>query len=581
MRFPGDALPPFDRRVGSGGPHLSRIGDGEVGGKAASLVLARRDVVARVDPDEFPSIDVDVPRMTVLCTDLFDAFLEDNGLGEVTRDDRSDEAIARAFQAAKLPPRFVGDLRALAASSRAPLAVRSSSLLEDDLHHPFAGVYGTKMLPNMAPDADTRFKRLVEAIKFVYATTFFRDARVYARSVGRGIADEKMAAVVQQVVGRRNDKRFYPTLSGVARSYNHYPVGRNRPEDGVMSLALGLGKTIVDGGRCWSFSPAHPRRPMPFGSARELMRATQSRFWAIRLERPGTHDPIREDEYLIEAGLAEAEYDYTLRFLASTYDAASDRLCPGIGVHGPRALDFAPLRMFDDVPLNALIRRLLSLSEDALGGAVELEFAANLDPRRGLPAEVGFLQMRPMAVPGGGTAVSEDDLERRQVLVASHDTMGDGSRSDIRDVVYLDPDAFDPSCTAEMVPEIEALDHTLSEEGRPYALIGFGRWGSSDPWLGVPVNWSQIRGARVIVEASRPGMSPDPSQGSHFVQNLIAFAVLYLTVRHDAQGRIDWNRFGRQPRIGGGRFVRHVRFERPLTVRVDGSARRGVIEHDD
>ncbi len=576
-----EAIPHFDRRSGVDGPRITRLGDGELGGKASSLVRVEDEILSHLEPDAFPGVSVAVPRLTVLTTDLFDVFVRHNDLGGLARSDLSDHAIARAFQTAELPSMIVGDLRALAESYRTPLAVRSSSLLEDDLLHPFAGVYATKMLPNQAPSADVRFRQLVEAIKFVYASTYFHEARTYARSADRSIVDEKMAVVVQQVVGERRDQRFYPSLSGVARSYNHYPQGRSQPEDGVVSLALGLGKTIVDGGACWTYSPRHPRRPMPFGNARELMRGTQSRFWAIHMGPPPAHDPITETEYMVLPGLKEAEYDDTLRFVASTYDAGADCLRPGVGNPGPRALDFAPLRIFDDVPLTPVLRRLLELSEAALGGAVEMEFAVNLDRQRGIPAELGFLQVRPMAVSGGTTHVGHDDLQDRRVLVASESTMGDGSREDVEDVVFLDPDAFDAAHTAEMALEVEGIDRALTAEGRPYALIGFGRWGSSDRWLGVPLTWSQIQGARVIVEASRPGMSPDPSQGSHFVQNLIAFSVLYMTVRHDGPGRVDWGRLTARADRSDARFVRHVRFPEPLAIRVDGHARRGVIAlHD-
>ena len=571
----------FDRRRGADGPRITRLGDGEFGGKASGLVRVEDDILSRLDADAFAGVEVHVPRLTVLTTDLFDAFVSHNDLSGLACSDLSDEGIARAFQAAELPSLLVGDLRALAESYRVPIAVRSSSLLEDDLRHPFAGVYATKMLSNQAPSADARFRQLVEAIKFVYASTYFREARTYARTAGRSIADEKMAVIVQQVVGERRDERFYPTLSGVARSYNHYPQGCSAPEDGVVSLALGLGKTIVDGGACWTYSPTHPRRPMPFGNARALMRGTQARFWAIHMGQPPAHDPIQETEYMVQPGLKEAEYDDTLRFVASTYDGNSDCLRPGVGNPGPRALDFAPLRLFNDVPLTPVLRRLLALSEEALGGAVEMEFAVNLDRERGTPAELGFLQVRPMAVSSGVTIVDEDDLDHYRVLVASESTMGDGIRDDIEDVVFLDPDVFDASHTGEMALEVEAIDRQLTAEGRPYALIGFGRWGSADRWLGVPVNWSQIQGARVIVEASRPGMSPEPSQGSHFVQNLIAFSVLYMTVRHEGPGRVDWWRLTAQQDRSSARFVRHIRFPTPLSVRVDGSARRGVITRND
>ena len=301
----------------------------------------------------------------------------------------ADQRVAHAFLRAELPAELVGDLRALVEQVHVPLAVRSSSLLEDALAHPFAGVYATKMIPNDQLDTDTRFRKLVEAVKFVYASTFFREAREYQRSVGVGPRDEKMAVVVQEVVGKRCGPRFYPALSGVARSYNYYPSGRARPEDGVVNLALGLGKTIVDGGVSWAYSPAHPKAPPPYSSIRDLLKNTQTSFWAIDMAGARPYHPLREAEFLHAGTLQEAEDDETLRFLASTYDARSDRLTPGLQETGPRVLDFSPLLVHSQVPLNACLRAVLAAAEEVAGGAAEIEFAVNLDRRRGVPACAG------------------------------------------------------------------------------------------------------------------------------------------------------------------------------------------------
>ena len=570
-------IPVFDRESRGDEREFCVIGGGEIGGKAAGLDRVRREILDGLEPWEFPGFEVAVPTMTVLTTEVFDAFMHHNRLWEVALGDEPDDRLALLFQQADMPAVYLGDLRSLVQRERTPLAVRSSSLLEDQLDHPLAGVYATKMIPNNQPDADTRFRRLVEAIKFVYASTFFRASRDYLASIGQDPASEKMAVIVQDLVGRRRDQRFYPTLSGVARSYNYYPVGKACCEDGVADLALGLGKMIVDGGRCWTYSPAYPRKPMPFGSPVELLRSTQTQFWAVNMGRPPAHDPIRETEYMELHQLREAEYDDTLRFVASTLDSRSDRLVPGTGYEGPRAIDFAPILTATDIPLNGLVRRLLQLSEETLGAAVEMEFAVDLDTRRGLPARFGFLQVRPMAVSEEHVTIDDEQLEGDDVVLASSWVLGNGVMADVRDVVFVKPDVFDPSQSLEIAGEVGGHNQLLSEQGRAYALIGPGRWGSSDSWLGIPVDYSQISGARIVVESSLPGMQPDFSQGSHFFQNLIAFSVLYFSCRHDGAHPVDWEWLMAQPAEDEGRFTRRVRLARPLWIGADGRRGRGVI----
>ncbi len=566
--------------MSAGGP-IERIGGGGIGGKASSLALIDEAIVAHLDPGDLPGFEVGIPRLAVLGTDVFDAFMGLNGLDPASFADQVDDRIAHAMQRAHFPAAFVGEIRALVTRMRGPLAVRSSSLLEDDLAHPFAGVYATKMIPNNQPDPAVRFAKLIQAIKFVYASTFFGAARSYADSTGHDYRLEKMAVIVQEVVGRRRGGRFYPTLSGVARSYNYYPVGRARPDQGVIDLALGLGKTIVDGGQAWTYCPDRPQAPPPFGGPRDVLRNTQKRFWAVHLGPPPLPDPIQETEYLAHEGLPAAEYDDALRFVASTYDGPSDRLVPGVSIRGPRAIDFAPILTFDDIPLNRLVRKLLARAEEAVGVPVEMEFAVDLDRERGLPARVGLLQVRPMAVSTAAIELTDEQLRGEHRLLSSVHVLGNGRSEDIRDIVFEDPDTFEPSMSLQIAEEVERFNTKLVAEGRPYLLLGFGRWGSSDPWLGVPVEYSQITGAKVIVEASLPTMHPDPSQGSHFFQNLIAFQVLYFSVRHHGEHRVDWDWLRGQPVADQGRYVKHVRLDRPLTVLADGAHGQGVILHHD
>jgi len=572
-----DDVPRFDRKLFDPARRISRIGTGSLGGKARGLVAAARILNARRADLDLAGLTLDVPALCVLATSVFDAFLDRNGLREALDEEPSDQAVALAFQRATLPAEWLGDLRSVADDARVPLACRSSSALEDTLGRPFAGVYGTKMIPGNQPDVASRFKSLIDAVKFVFASTFFHEARAYRRAAGELREPEKMAVVVQEVVGCRHGERFYPDISGVARSWNFYPVGPAEPREGVVDLALGLGKTIVDGGVCWSFSPAHPKLPPPVGSVRDLLDATQSRFWAVNVGPPPPYDPMAETEFLVESGLAEAEVDGTLRHAASTYDADSDRLVPGTGRPGPRVLDFAPTLVWNELPLVAALRRLLAVCEEELRAQVEIEFALSLPP--GQPARFGFLQVRPLLVSGDAVEVEEQELRAPTTVVASMAALGNG-RHEVRDVVYVEPGTFEARLTPGIATEIEALNRTLVEAGRPYLLIGFGRWGSTDPWLGIPVRWDQISGARGIVEATLPQMNPEPSQGSHFFHNLQSFSVLYFTVPLDSTRAVDWTWLASQETVTRTEHVRHVRTETPLVLRVDGRSRRGVVTAD-
>ena len=521
-------FPRFDRRFFAGDESFTCIGSGALGGKAMGLALARATIGSELDPAFPPGLGVVVPRLTVVCTDMFDAFMERNRLRAVTESDASDDRLAHAFQQAQLPVELVGDLRGLIDDVHSPLAIRSSSLLEDALAHPFAGVYATKMIPNNQHSADARFGKLVEAIKFVYASTFFSSARSYRDTVGALSEPEKMAVIIQEVAGERHGDRFYPDVSGVARSYDYYPRDASAPSDGVVSLALGLGKTIVDGGLCWTYSPKRPTAPSPFTSIDDLLQHTQTRFWSVNMGAPPPYDPLHETEYLTYSWAEEARADKTLDLVASWYDAQSDRIRPGVGSGGPLVLDFSLLLGGCSLPLNDSVKRLLALFKEAVGREVEIEFALSRSRDQATPSRLSFLQVRPMATPESEIQVEPDELTGDGVVLASSSCLGNGRVDTIEDVVYLKPDVFEAEFTQVMAGELAGINRRVVESGRRYMLIGFGRWGSSEPWLGVPVVWGQISGAGVIVEASRAGMCPDMSQGSHFFHNLIGFNVLYL-----------------------------------------------------
>ena len=562
----------FDRKFFSPGRRWTWIGDGAPGGKAGGLIAIDRMIGEGLDAGQEKLLPVSIPTFTVIRTGVFDAFIGENRLSGLVLSDASDTEIAQGFLRASLPAELVGDLRSLVDEVRSPLAIRSSSLLEDDLFEPFAGVYATKMIPNHQASPDERFLKLMEAIKLVYASVFFRSAKNYIRNVGQKVTDEKMAVIIQEIVGTRTEHRFYPDVSGVARSYNYYAMGEVKPGDGVVSLALGLGKTIVDGGLCWLYSPSQPSVSPPVGSIGELMERTQSDFWAVNMGKDPPYDPVNEAEYLVKLHISDAENHERLDHLASTYDAQSERLRPGTSTEGARVLNFSGLLSDSELPLNDTIVRLMRACEEQVGAPVEIEFAMTIHPVR-----FGFLQVRPMVVSQEVVDVSDGEFAGGDILAASRTAMGNGFETGLVDVVYVRPDRFDFKDSNVIATDLERINAKLVEEGRPYLLMGFGRWGSSDPWLGIPVTWDQVSGARVIVEATHALRSVDMSQGSHFFHNLISFRVLYLSVPSSGGMPVDWSWLERREIVDETENVRHARLGSPLTVKVDGRTKRGVI----
>jgi hypothetical protein len=573
-------LTQFDRKLVDSSGIFTYIGSGSIGGKASGLAFIKDSLISKIDPEMFPDITVGIPTMTVLATDVFDQFMSQNKLYDVALSDARDDEIAAEFVRADLPADVVGDLMTISKNTKAPLALRSSSLFEDALHEPFAGVYGTKMVPNNQFDPDTRFKIMVDAIKFVYASTFFKEAKDYIATTGQVVEEEKMAVIIQEVVGHRYGDRYYPEISGVARSYNYYRTGNARPEDGIVSLALGLGKTIVDSGKCWNYSPTFPHAFPPYINLIEMLKATQTQLWAVNMGKPPEHDPIHETEYLVTANLQDAEKDQVLKYLVSTYDYQNDRLSIGMGDPGPRILTFAPILDLEDIPLNKLVKHLLKICEEVTGHQVEIEFAMTIDPQKGTPARFGFLQVRPMFVSKAMVNVALEDLDKSNILVASEDVLGNGSMSNISNVVYLTCGIFNEAESRIISSELEQVNHQLIADGAQYLLIVYGRLGTTDPPFGIPVNWWQISGAKVIVEASLPEMSVELSQGSHFFHNVISSQVGYFSMPRKSKYKIDWEWLNSKPAVQETGYVRHIKLDRPLQVKIDGANGRGVIYHE-
>ncbi|MBN2072149.1 MAG: hypothetical protein JW814_11900 [Candidatus Krumholzibacteriota bacterium] len=574
------SLVPFDRTLFSNKHKFTYIGKGEIGGKAHGLAEFKGIIESGVFDRFSPDISVTIPALTVITTEYFDQFIRQNDLKEIAFSSARDDLIANTFLQARLPVQLLGDLRSLVQQVHTPLAVRSSSMLEDAMFEPFASVYGTKMIPNNQPGVDSRFHKLVEAIKYVYASTFFKAAANYMKATHHTLHDEKMAVIIQEVIGTRFGERFYPHISGVVRSYNFYPYGNAEPEEGVVDLALGMGRTIVDEGTAWSYSPAYPKTGPPFNSVNDMMKSSQTKFWAVNMQAPGRYNPVDEVEYMEKYDLTAAEYDGSLSYIASTLDLQDGRITSGTGITGPRILDFAPILKSKMIPLNELLETLLKISEDRLGMRVEIEFALRLDRMDCSPADFGFLQIRPMVVSDTEVELNQSELIGDGVLVSSETVLGNGILDTIRDIVYIDPDRFDVSNSREIAGQLDKFNEILVDSKKPYLLIGFGRLGTSDPSCGVPVTFDQISGAKAIIESSLPDLAFNLSQGSHFFHNVTSFRIFYFSVNHWSEYGIDWDWLKKQKVIRETEFLKHVELPSALLVKVDGRKGRGVIFYE-
>jgi CheY-like chemotaxis protein len=557
---------------------FSIIGSGSIGGKARGLAFLDRILANNFDQAQFPQTTIAIPRTVVIGTDMFDDFIKDNDLLAFAVENHSDNHIINRFINGSLPAKMVGDLRDFVKNVRVPLAVRSSSLLEDSLYLPFAGIYATKMLPNDQYGDDIRFLNLVNAIKFVYASTFLKQAKSYIKSTPHRVEDEKMAVVIQPVVGALYRDCFYPDFSGVARSYNYYPVGQAKPEDGVVNVALGLGKTVVDGGVSLRFTPAFAGILPQFPSIKDMFNFSQRDFYAIAMKHNASVAFLEEDQYLIKQGLERAEKDGVLQYLASTYSRENDAVYDGISFSGPRIINFAHILKNDIFPLAKILQCLLKLSSEAMDCPVEMEFAANLDAANVFPAVFSILQVRPLVVSDELVKVELAETQKEFALCYSDQVLGNGVSQTIQDIVFVKPAVFAAAQSPQIAEEVDKLNSQLRAGNIPYMLIGPGRWGSTDPWLGIPVKWSQISGVKVVVEVSLPNMNVDPSQGSHFFQNMTSLRIGYFTIPlNSAHGFIDWPWLEGQPNVSETAFLRHVRLAQPLKVMIDGRKSQGIV----
>jgi CheY-like chemotaxis protein len=566
----------FDRQTFDTRSRFTRIGGGSLGGKARGLAFVNLLLDEYGVRRRFPQVEIEVPPSVVVATDAFDRFLDANGLRSFAIETDDGDAITRRFLAAPLPDDVVGDLVSFLERIRYPLAVRSSSLLEDSQYQPFAGIYSTFMLPNDHADIGVRLAQLQEAVKRVYASTFSQHAKAYLSATPYRLEEEKMAVILQKLVGSPHQSRFYPTFGGVARSHNFYPVPPLTAADGVAAVALGLGITVVDGEPCLRFCPRYPNHLLQFSSVKVALKNSQRQFCALQLGTEGTGG-VGGDEHVGRYGVEVAEADGTLELVASTYSRENDAIYDGMSRPGVRLISFAPVLKHGMFPLAEILSTLLEIGERGTSGPVEVEFAVDVPAAPGEPAAFGFLQLRPLALSREAAELAITDEDPAAVCHSSS-VLGNGRLDRIHDLVVVDFHRFERERSPDVALDVARFNRRLAADGVPYVLIGVGRWGSSEPFLGIPVAWDQIAGARAIVEAGFRDFTVTPSQGTHFFQNLTSSNVGYFTVNPDAgEGFVDWDWLAAQPAVDEASCVRHLHSDRPFVVKMNGKTNQGVI----
>ncbi len=557
--------------------NFARIGDGSLGGKGRGLAFIDNMVKRYPELDEFENARIAIPKTVVLCSDVFDEFMESNNLYQVALSDSPDEVILRYFLNARLPDRLVEDFFTFFDVVKSPIAVRSSSLLEDSHYQPFAGIYNTYMIPYL-DDKYEMLRMLSDAIKGVYASVYFRDSKAYMQATSNVIDQEKMAVILQEVVGNYYGYHYYPSMSGVARSLNYYPIGDEQAEEGIVNLALGLGKYIVDGGLTLRFSPAHPHQVLQTSELEIALRETQTRFYALDLRNVGKDFSIDDGFNLLKLNVKEAEKDGSLNYIASTYDPLDQVIRDGIYPGGRKVITFANILQHDVFPLAHILQLVLKYGAREMRRPVEIEFAANLSRDKENAGTFYLLQIRPIV---DSNAVLDEDLSTlpaERLLLRSDNSLGHGIQNDLYDVVYVKTDGYRASHNGEIAAEIGRLNRRFLDEKKNYILIGPGRWGSSDPWLGIPVKWPGISAARIIVEAGLTNYRVDPSQGTHFFQNLTSFGVGYFTINaYRGDGIYNEAFLNAQPAEYESAYLRHVHFARPAIAKMDGKKKQGVV----
>ena len=566
----------FDRGKFDRYAHFARIGDGSLGGKGRGLAFLDNIVKRHPELQQWENATVTIPKTVVLCTDLFDEFMDSNNLWGIALSDASDEEILEHFMRAQLPDSLIADFFTFFDAVKAPIAVRSSSLLEDSHYQPFAGIYSTYMIPYL-PDKYEMLRMLACAIKGVYASVYYKDSKAYMTATSNVIDQEKMAVILQEVVGKQYDTRYYPNFSGVLRSLNYYPIGDETAEEGIASLALGLGKYIVDGGQTLRVSPYHPHQVLQTSEMETALKETQTRFYALDMSHIGGDFKVDDGFNILDLRVKEADKDGSLTYIASTYDPYDQIIRDGIYEGGRKVISFCGVLQQGIFPLPELLQLVQKLGADGMKRPVEIEFACNINDDR--TGELYLLQIRPIV---DSKQVLDEDLAAipdEQCLLRSHNSLGHGISEDVYDVVYVKTDdEFTAANNPYIADDIERLNRQFLADDKNYVLIGPGRWGSSDYWLGIPVKWPHISAARVIVEQGLKNYHVDPSQGTHFFQNLTSFGVGYFTINtYTGDGVLQQKILDDMPAVEETQYVRHVRFDRPLKIMMDGKKQHGVV----
>ncbi|MBR2017886.1 MAG: phosphoenolpyruvate synthase [Prevotella sp.] len=582
----------FDRDKFDSYSHFARIGEGSLGGKGRGLAFLDNIIKRHPELNQFDNAVVTIPRTVVLCTDFFDEFMEKNKLYDIALSDADDSVILEHFLRAQLPDSLIADFFTFFEAVKSPIAVRSSSLLEDSHYQPFAGIYSTYMIPYLDDKYDM-LRMLACAIKGVYASVFYRDSKAYMTATSNVIDQEKMAVILQEVVGNRYDDRFYPTFSGVLRSLNYYPIGDEKAEEGIANLALGLGKYIVDGGQTLRVSPHHPSQVLQMSEMEMALRDTQTRFYALDLSLVGYDFKVDDGFNIQKLRVKEADKDGSLKYIASTFDPYDQIIRDGIYEGGRKVISFCGVLQHGVFPLPELLQMAQKFGADDMRRPVEIEFACNMDSTpvvsgegRGEPGTQNqptgtlyLLQIRPIV---DSKQVLDEDLDAisdEHCLLRSDNSLGHGISEDVVDVVYVKAGKdFSAANNPAIADDIERINRRFLDENKHYVLVGPGRWGSSDHWLGIPVKWPHISAARVIVEAGLENYRVDPSQGTHFFQNLTSFGVGYFTINaYINDGLYRQDLLDSMPAINETQYVRHVRFEKPLKIMMDGKKQKGVV----
>jgi len=555
-----------------------KIGNGSLGGKARGLAffstLLRETSEIQAS---FPDIQIGIPKTLVITTEGFDTFMAENNLKELSFETLKDHEIEDIFLKSKFSDSIRRNLEIFLSQTNYPLAVRSSSLLEDSQSQPFAGIYQTYMIPNAHQDLSVRTDQLVQAIKLVYASTFLETSRAFAESTLNRTEEEKMAVIVQQIVGNRYGDMLYPAISGVAQSYNFYPVSHLKPEDGVAHIALGLGKTVVDGGTALRFSPKYPEFLPGFSSVEEILDNSQRMFYALDMAQFPSEFGASYDAPLVRVEIDDVPDQFPVKYLCSTYMPEEHRIRDSSRSGGYPVLTFANLLKYKTLPLSEILLQIMELGRKGMGGSIEIEFALDLSPDSSRPPTFSLLQIRPMVLGRHQTDVKIHPEDIQQATGYSNMALGNGLYDDIEDIVYVKPHDFDPGKTMQIAAEVGKINYAIKKTQRKYLLVGPGRWGSADRWLGIPVKWNDISSVGVIVETASDKLRAAPSQGTHFFHNITSMGISYITINPASEDFFDWTWLETLPMVQETHFVRHVKADTPPRIKLEGRTSRAVI----